>query len=141
MKLPHRPLTDADLLKYVKLLKIPHVRCIFMRNALPKGGQRKYESAIVNLGNQIGPATHWIAFTKEENEVIYFASFGNFRPSLDLFKDFGVGSIKYNHERYQNYNTFVCVHLCLKFLCNQLKSKSITLYISTEICNFNSVKC
>ena len=122
-------LTDADLLKYTKLLKIPHFRGIFMQNALPKGGPRKYESAIVNLDDEKGPGTHWIAFTKKESEVIYFDSFGNLRPPSDLFKYLGVGSIKYNHERYQHYNTFVCGHLCLKFLCNQLKSKSIyTVY-------------
>ena len=71
-KLPLRPLTDADLLKYVKLFKIPHFHGIFMRNTLPKGGPRKYESAIVNLDDEKGPGTHWIAFTKKENEVIYF---------------------------------------------------------------------
>ena len=129
MKLPHRPLTDVDFLKYAKLLKIPHFHGIFMRNALPKGGPRKHESAIFNLDHEKGLGTHWIVFIKKDNEVIYFDSFGNLRPPSDLFKYLGVASIKYNHERYQNYNTFVCGHLCLKFLCNQLKSKSIyTVY-------------
>ena len=125
MKLPHRPLTNADLRKYAKLLKIPYFRGIFMCNALPKGGPRKYESAIINLDDEKGPETHWIAFTKKENEVIYFDSFGNLRPPLNLLKYLGVGGIKYNREIYKNCNTFVCGHLCLKFQRNQLKSKSI----------------
>lgn len=120
MKLPHRALTDVDLIKYAKLLKIPHFRGVFMRNALPKHGPRKYESAIVNLDDADGPGTHWVAYKKRNNEVMYFDSFGNLQPPLELVNYLGVGSVKYNYERYQNYNTVECGHLCLKFLKNQL---------------------
>lgn len=105
-------------------MKIPHFRGVFMRNELPEKGPHKYESAIVNLDDKNNLGTHWVAYRKIGNEVVYFDSFGNLRPPSDLVKYLGVDSIKYNHERYQTYDTFVCGHLCLKFLCNQLKFKS-----------------
>lgn len=91
-----------------------------MRNDLPKSGVRRCESAIVNLDSKENSGTHWVAYKKIGNDVVYFDSFGNLQPPPDLMKYFGVGSIKYNHKRYQEYNTFVCGHLCLKFLNGQL---------------------
>ena len=102
-------------------MKIPHFQGVFMRNVLPIIGPSIFESPIVNLDNKDGPGTHWVAFQKVDNNVEYFDSFGNLRSPLDLVKYLGVDRIKYNHDRYQNCNTFVCGHLCLKFLCNQLK--------------------
>ena len=123
--LPRRALTDFDLMKYAKSMKIPFFCGVFMRNDLPKGGPRKRESVILNLDDKKGPGSHWVSYKKIDDEVIYFDSFGNLRPPSDLMNYLGVGSIKYNHEIYQNYDTFVCGHLCLKFLCNQLKSRSM----------------
>ena len=120
VKLPHRILTDIDLLKFAKLLKIPHFQGVFMRNGLPEGGPYRKESANVNLDDQEGPGTHWCAYTKLSKDIIYFDCFGNLRPPSDLFKYLGVGSVKYKHERYQTFDRFVRGHLCLKFLCNQL---------------------
>lgn len=91
-----------------------------MRNDLPKNGPRRRESAIVNLDDKDGPGTHWVAYKKIGDEVVYFDSFGNLRPPSDLVGYLGVGSVKYNHERYQNYGTVDCGHLCLKFLSEQL---------------------
>ena len=96
-----------------------------MRNKLPMIGLYIFESAIVNLDDKDGPGTHWVAYKKIGNDVEYFDSFGNLRQHPDLNKYLGVDNIKYNHDRYQNYNAFVCGHLCLKFLCNQLMLKSL----------------
>lgn len=92
-----------------------------MRNEMPKGGPRKYEAAIVNVDDKDGPGTHWVAYKKKNNKVVYFDSFGNLQPPTDLMKYLGVGSIvMYNHEQYQDYDTVVCGHLCLKFLSGLL---------------------
>lgn len=91
-----------------------------MRNAMPKE-PRRIESGIINLDDKNGPGTHWVAYKKRGNEIVYFDSFGDLRPPADLVEYFGnVGSVKYNYEKYQNYNTVNCGHLCLKFLCDQL---------------------
>lgn len=94
-----------------------------MRNALPVRGPLKFESGIINLDDKDGPGTHWVAYKKHINTITYFDSFGDLRPPVDLLEYFGgVGSVEYNHERYQDYDTFECGHLCLKFLTNQLNS-------------------
>lgn len=114
--LPHRALTNIDLIKYAKAFKIPYFRGVFMRNDLPTNGPRKNESAIINLDDRDGAGTHWVAYKKRLNDVIYFDSFGDLKPPQELINYLGVGSIKYNYKKYQNYNTIVCGHLCLKFL-------------------------
>lgn len=101
-------------------MNIPYFRGVFMRNALPNSGPRKRECAIINLDDKNGPGTHWVAYKKTGDDVIYFDSFGDLQPPRDLMEYLGVGSVKYNHRRYQEYNTVICGHLCLKFLSNQL---------------------
>lgn len=90
-----------------------------MRNALPSRPWKK-ECAVINLDDHTGSGTHWVAYTKNKDDVTYFDSFGNLRPPLELLKYLGGGSVKYNYEQHQNYNTFICGHLCLKFLTNTL---------------------
>lgn len=92
-----------------------------MRNALPTTPNVN-ESAIVNLDNDFGPGTHWIAYKKRGKHVIYFDSFGDLRPPNELIKYFGKNvNIKYNKDRVQDFNTEVCGHLCLKFLSEKNK--------------------
>ena len=72
-----------------------------MRNAMPKSGPRVQEAAIVNLDDHDGPGTHWVAYRKNGNDVTYFDSFGNLKPSRELLEYFGVCSIvKYNWDNY-----------------------------------------
>ena len=91
-----------------------------MRDSLPKNGPKLNENAIVNLDDFTGQGTHWVAYTKKGNRVSYFDSFGNLRPPLDLMKYLNVDAVQYNHTNYQDYDTFNCGHLCLKFLSGQL---------------------
>ena len=118
--LTRRALTDSDLLKYGKALKIPHFRGVFMRNELSTRGPHRYESGIINVDDKNGPVTHWVAYKKSNNETLYFDGFDSLQLPSDLVKYLDDGSfIKYNYSRYQEYDTFECGHLCLKFLCDQ----------------------
>lgn len=119
--LPKRALTNFDLLKYAKILKIPNFRGVFMRNNLPADGPKLQESAIVNLDDMSGPGTHWVAYRKNKKNIEYFDSFGDLQPPLELMLYFGISDVKYNVHQYQNYNTYDCGHLCLMFLNNKLK--------------------
>lgn len=104
-------MTDADLLKWAKILKISDFRGVFMRNALPADGPFYNESAICNLDDLKGPGTHWVAYRKKGNKVLYFDSFGDLQPPLDLVLYLNVDEIEYNHKRYQNFGTYNCGHL------------------------------
>ncbi len=92
-----------------------------MRNSLPSDGPRYRESAIINLDDASGVGTHWVAYKKTGNDIVYFDSFGDLQPPLDLMLYLGVDKIKYNPKRFQNFGTYNCGHLCLQFLCGQLK--------------------
>ena len=93
MKLPQRALTNYDLLKFAKKLKIPHFRGVFMRNDLPKNGPHNEESAIINLDDKESKGTHWVCYRKFGSHVFYSDSFGDLRPPLELVNYFGSGSI------------------------------------------------
>lgn len=91
-----------------------------MRDDLPESGPKLNESAIVNLDSYSGKGTHWVAYRKSGNNVIYFDSFGNLQPPKELLKYLDVEKIKYNYKKYQDFNTYNCGHLCLKFLVGKL---------------------
>lgn len=92
-----------------------------MRNNLPKR-PLKQECAVINLDSMEGSGTHWVAYYKQNNTVYYFDSFGNLRPPVELVKYLGGSESKvqilYNFKQFQNYDTVICGHLCLKFLYN-----------------------
>lgn len=122
-------MTNNDLLKYAAKLKIPNFRGVFMRNDLPHRGSLYNESAIVNLDDKSGSGTHWVAYQKNGKNVTYFDSFGDLQPPTDLIQYLKVDEIRYNVQKYQDYNTYICGHLCLKFLCNLLnQSDNYCLY-------------
>jgi len=103
-----------------------------MRNALPINGIRQNENGIVNLDDAKGPGTHWVAYAKRDNHVIYFDSFGNLRPPKELVRYFGNGvtKIEYNRTHYQTYNQRnVCGQLCLQFLR------------TVDVCQFKARQC
>ena len=74
------------------------------------------ECGILNLDSITGGGTHWVAYHKHRNKVVYFDSFGDLRPPAELQIYLKGHKIKYNYTNYQNPNTFICGHLCLKFL-------------------------
>lgn len=96
-------------------MKIKHFRGVFSRDNLPKH-PLNIECAVLNLDTLQGKGTHWVAYYKNKNKVIYFDSFGNLPPPTELQQYFQKYNIVYNYTNYQKYNTFICGHLCLKFL-------------------------
>lgn len=105
-------------MELVKKLKIPNFRGVYMRDAMPKK-IKIYEKGIINLDNSTGGGSHWTAYKKFKNIITYFDSFGNLQPPLEVmqyFKSSGPVKILYNYNRFQNFNTIYCGHLCLRFL-------------------------
>ena len=104
-------------MKYARTLKIPNFRGVYMRNELPSGGPLENESAVVNLDDAKGAGTHWVCYRKLGKKVWYFDSFGDLQPPLNLMRYLNVPEVMYNYQRYQDFDTHWCGHLCLKFLC------------------------
>jgi len=53
--------------------------------------------------------------------VYDFDSFGDLQPPIELMIYLNVASVKYNLNKFQDYNSYNCGHLCLEFLSGNLK--------------------
>jgi len=69
--------TNIQLDQLARRTHISYFRGVFIRNTLPINGARRNENDIVNLDDARGSGTHWVAYAKGDNHVIYFDSFGN----------------------------------------------------------------
>ena len=77
----NKPLSNFDLLNWVKKLGIKHFRGVYSRDNLPENINEK-ECGIINLDSQIGPGTHWVAYRNVESSYCeYFDSFGLIMPN------------------------------------------------------------
>lgn len=89
-----------------------------MRDTLPKS-PRQREYGVINLDRNIGDGTHWVAYKKHGNKVIYFDSFGNLTPPKEFIEYVKDAKIYFNYDQYQNYGSSNCGHLALTFLYNK----------------------
>ena len=117
-----KALTNFDLIDYVKKLKIPYFRGVFMRDNLPKK-IRKKECGIMNFNTSLQNGSHWVAYYKNDKYRVYFDSFGCICPielqqylkSPSEFEN-NIKCIHRNTEQVQKPNTVICGHLCLYVL-------------------------
>lgn len=116
-----KPLSNYDILNLAAELKIPHFRGVFMRDTLSNKIKPKIrECWIINHGSSNTDGTHWTALAKNCNLAFYFDSFGKLPPPLEVTDYLSKTSVHlyYNANKYQNYGSVICGHLCLKFLHN-----------------------
>lgn len=114
-----KPLSNYDILNLIEKLHIPHFTNVFMRDKLPrkKSKPKIKECLILNHGSSQTAGTHWTALTKNHNQAYYFDSFGKLPPPLEVIDYLGDDiQLYYNTKKYQDYNTNICGHLCLRFL-------------------------
>lgn len=110
-------MTLGDLEHYAKALDIKHFRGVFMRDMLPEGRPHQIECGIINLGDMYSSGTHWTCYMKKGKNKIYFDSFGDARPPLELVRYLGKSNIKYDTDRIQSFeDPPICGHLCLEVL-------------------------
>ena len=62
-----KPLSNFDLMNWVKKLGIKHFRGIYSRDGLPN--KIKKECGIINLDDIQGPGTHWVCYRNIDNVV------------------------------------------------------------------------
>ena len=81
LKFIDKPLSNFDLINWVKYLGIKNVTGIFSRDTLPNQINEP-EVGIVNLDTQIGPGTHWVCYRNVDKHICeYFDSFGLLMPT------------------------------------------------------------
>ena len=69
--MPAHPLTNFEIQDYFK--NEPRFNGVYSRNNLPKIKNGAY---VINLDEYQDTGTHWVSLFSENNEVIYFDSFG-----------------------------------------------------------------
>lgn len=84
----------------------------------------KNESGIINLDSSQNQGSHWTAYIKKGKDILYFDSYGNLRPPIEVISYFYTSDnkniIRYNYDRHQTYNKTNCGQLCIKFLYNNM---------------------
>jgi hypothetical protein len=115
------PLSNLDIEKIAKQLKIKNFRGVFMRDTLHDRVNEK-ECGIVNLDSILNEGTHWVCYYKDRNKKYYFDSFG-LSPPLELKKYLGKDIIMSTFQ-IQKLGTNYCGHLCLYILYELNQNKS-----------------
>ena len=112
----NKPLSNIDLLNWVKKLGIKHFRGIYSRDALPPK-MLKNEVGIINLDSQIGPGTHWVAYRNGEKHAEYFDSFGLIMPN-EVMNYLGTSGKKkfYSGDEIQERDSVLCGYWDLYYL-------------------------
>lgn len=117
-------MSDTEIYKYVKQLKIRYFRGVFMRDTLPRSPPFKKECGIINLDTSKSVGSHWVAYFKDNYNVFYFDSFGDLHPFQEFLyyinrnKEGNEYNIYYNYTRHQKFGTVICGQLCLIFLAS-----------------------
>lgn len=78
-------LTNVVLINLAKKLLIPNFRSLRWIMYHPV---LKIECGTGNLDNSTGPSTHWTAYAKKNDTIVYFNNYGNLRPPNALTKVF-----------------------------------------------------
>ena len=69
-----KPLSNFDLMDWVKRLGIKHLRGINSPDGLPN--RIRKECGIINLDDTQGERTHWVCYRNVDSVVEYFDPFG-----------------------------------------------------------------
>ena len=121
----NKPLSNYDLLDWVKQLGINHFRGVFSKDVLPKQMRNK-ECGIVNLDNHIGPGTHWVAYRNINRFCEYFDPFGLMMPSeVKKYMTTSGKQLEYSGDEIQERDSVLCGYWCLYYLIERQKGRSI----------------
>ena len=122
----NKPLSNIDLLQWVKQLGIKYFRGIYSRDKLPQK-IHKLETGIINLDDSMGGGSHWVAYRNVDNHVCeYFDSFGLIMPSeIQVYLQTSGEKIVYSSDEIQERNSVLCGYWCLYYLLERQKGRSI----------------
>ena len=126
IKFIDKPLSNFDLIDWVRQLDIKHFRGIFSRDRLPDKINHK-EVGIINLDTHIGPGTHWVCYRNIDNHLCeYFDSFGLIMPTqVQSYLRTSGEKIVYSSDEIQERDSVLCGYWCLYYLLERQKGRSI----------------
>ena len=96
---------------------------VFILDNLPK--TMKNGAYVINLDEHADVGTHWMALYVQNNEVIYFDSFGVEHVPKEIKKFIGHRNIKTNISRIQADNSMMCGYFCIGFIDFMFAERSL----------------
>ena len=122
----NKPLSNIDLLHWVKQLGIKYFRGTYSRDNLPNKIHR-LEIGIINLDNSIGGGTHWVCYRNVDSQFCeYFDSFGLIIPNeIKNYLHTGGKKNVYSSDEIQKRDSVLCGYWCLYYLLERQKRKSL----------------
>ena len=113
-KIPDSALSNIDIEKYAKILKIKKFRGCYMRNEFSNLKCNNMECGVLNLNLSNEPGSHWTCWFKMNEKQYYFNSFG-LPPPKELV-DYLRPAILYSTFQLQGINDENCGKWCLLVL-------------------------
>ena len=129
------PLSNFDLEEWVTWLKIPEFAGIFSRD--DASHTHINGCCIINLDDEVGQGTHWVASKVDENAVLYFDSFSMPPPEefVTYAKKLGKTWIYNGGHPIQDLASVRCGWYCLYFLDNIWKKSFYDLLTVFDLNN------
>ena len=115
------PLTNFEIQKYYQ--NEPRFNGVYSRDNLPKIKDGAY---VINLDEYSDIGTHWVALYVQNNDVIYFDSFGVEHFSKEIKTFISNKNIKTNIFRIQEYDLIMCGYFCNGFIDFMHAGKTLT---------------
>ena len=117
------PLSNLDLLKWVDYLRISDFKGIFSRDS--KDHLHKRGCCIINLDDEVGNGTYWVATDIKGKKILYFDSFSMPPPTEFVSYARRIGKEIYFNGGHplQDIHSVRCGYYCLYFL-NEIWRKS-----------------
>lgn len=113
-EIPETALSNIDIEKYVKILKINNFRGCYMRDELQHLRCNAVECGILNLNLSNESGSHWTCWFKINDDKCYFNSFG-LPPPMELVV-YLKSPILYSTFQLQGMNDQNCGKWCLFIL-------------------------
>ena len=122
-----KPLSNFDLMDWVKKLGVKYFRGVFSRDGLPHNIRKG--CGIINLDDIQGAGTHWVCYRYLTSVVEYFDPFGLIMPN-EALKYFNTASpsgkqIVYSIDEIQNRSTVLCGYWCSYYFLERQQGKNI----------------
>ena len=122
----NKPLSNIDLLQWIKQLGIKYFRGIYSRDNLTQK-IHKLETGIINLDDSTGRGSHWICYRNVDKQYCeYFDPFGLIMPNeiKNYLKTSGKKMV-YSSDEIQERDSVLCGYWCLYYLLERQKGKSL----------------
>ena len=122
--MPPHLLTNFEIQKYYE--NESKFNGAFTRDNLPN--KIKDGAYIINLDEDSGIGTHWVALYVKNNDITYFDSFGVEHIPKEIKKFIDSKNVISNIFRIQAYDSILCGYFCIGFINFMFKGKSLTDY-------------